>query len=103
MYFRAESGFRADAVQGRTWGVKGQTPVVCVPGQRQGISAASAVNKKDGVWFATYRGGLNSEHFVELLRAMMEDRGRPLHLLLDGLPAHTSRIVPPTSSNSRAS
>ena len=34
IYFWDESGFRADAVQGRTWSAKGQTPVVAVPGQR---------------------------------------------------------------------
>ncbi len=49
IYFWDESGFRADAVQGRTWGVRGVTPVVAVPGQRQGISAASAVNSKGGL------------------------------------------------------
>jgi transposase len=59
IYFWDESGFRADAVQGRTWGVKGQTPVVAVPGKRQSISAASAVNSKGGFWFATYKGGMS--------------------------------------------
>src|SRR5882757_10155790 len=34
IYFWDESGFRADAVQGRTWGVRGQTPIVAVPGKR---------------------------------------------------------------------
>src|SRR6516165_9702226 len=52
-YFWDESGFRADAVQGTTWGVKGETPVIAVPGKRQSISAASAVNSKGGFWFAT--------------------------------------------------
>ncbi len=61
IYFWDESGFRADAVQGRTWAVKGVTPVVAVPGQRQSISAASAVNSKGGFWFAVYSGGLNGE------------------------------------------
>jgi hypothetical protein len=28
IYFWDESGFRADAVQGKTWGVKGHTPIV---------------------------------------------------------------------------
>jgi transposase len=93
IYFWDESGFRADAVQGRTWGVKGQTPVISVPGQRQGISAASAVNSKGGFWFALYSGGLNGEKFVELLRQMMKGRRRPIHLVLDGLPAHKTRGV----------
>ncbi|CAI08733.1 transposase [Aromatoleum aromaticum EbN1] len=86
--FWDESGFRADAVQGRTWGAKGRTPVVAVPGQRQSISAASAVSMKGGFWFAIYPGALNGELFVDLLRKLMHRRRKPLHLVLDGLPAH---------------
>ncbi|QEO99525.1 DDE endonuclease [Xanthomonas oryzae pv. oryzicola] len=88
-----ESGFRADAVQARTWAVKDVTPVVAVPGQRQSISAASALNSKGVFWFAVYSGGLNGEVFVDLLKRMMKGRRRPIHLVLDGLPAHKTRGV----------
>ena len=67
IYFWDESGFRADAVQGRTWGVKGRTPIVAVPGTRQSVSAASAVNAKGAFWFATYKGGMSAELFVAML------------------------------------
>ena len=93
IYFWDESGFRADSVQGKTWSAKGHTPVVSVPGQRQGISASSAVNAKGGFWFATYSGGLNGALFVTLLRKMMRGRRKPLHLVLDGLPAHQTKVV----------
>jgi transposase len=93
IYFWDESGFRADAVQGTTWSAKGQTPVVTVPGQRQSISAASAVNSKGGFWFATYAGALNGELFVTLLKQMMRGRRKPLHLVVDGLPAHKTKAV----------
>ena len=93
IYFWDESGFRADAVQGRTWGAKGQTPVVSVPGQRQSVSAASAISAKGAFWFATYAGGLTGERFVTLLRRMLRGRRRPLHLILDGLPAHKTKVV----------
>jgi hypothetical protein len=93
IYFWDESGFRADAVHGTTWGAKGQTPVVSVPGQRQGISAASAISAKGAFWFATYAGGLTGERFVALLRRMLRGRRRPLHLILDGLPAHKTKAV----------
>jgi transposase len=93
IYFWDESGFRADAVQGKTWGRRGETPVVQVPGQRQSISAASAVSAKGAFWFATYQGGLNGESFVELLKKLMYRRKKPLHLVLDGLPAHKTKIV----------
>jgi transposase len=93
IYFWDESGFRAEAVHGKTWGVKGQTPVEEVPGQRQSISAASAVSAKGTFWFSTYTGGMNGEKFVELLKKLMWHRKKPLHLVLDGLPAHKMTMV----------
>ena len=93
VYFWDESGFRADTVHGKTWGVKGQTPVVERPGQRQSISAASAVNSKGAFWYCTYHGGLDAALFVELLRRMMQHRTKPVHLVVDGLPAHKTMLV----------
>jgi transposase len=93
VYFWDESGFRADTVHGKTWGKKGETPVVERPGQRQSVSAASAVNARGGFWYCTYHGGLNAELFVKLLRRMMRHRTKPVHLVLDGLPAHKTELV----------
>jgi transposase len=93
VYFWDESGFRADTVHGKTWAPKGQTPVIQRPGQRQSISAASAVNAKGGFWFATYQGALNAELFIELLKRMMKGRSKPVHLVVDGLPAHKKSNV----------
>lgn len=93
VFFWDESGFRADAVHGRTWGVRGQTPVVERPGQRQSISAASAVHAKGGFWYCTYEGGLTAELFVSLLNLMMRHRTKPVHLVVDGLPAHKTKLV----------
>ena len=53
IYFWDEFGFRADAVQGKTWGMRGHTPIVELPVKRQSISAASAVNAKGAFWFVT--------------------------------------------------
>jgi transposase len=93
VFFWDESGFRADAVHGKTWGRRGQTPVVDRPGQRQSISAASAVNSKGAFWFQTYAGALTGELFVELLRKLMHRRKKPVHLVVDGLPAHKKAMV----------
>src|ERR1700739_4843835 len=79
VFFWDESGFRADTVHGRTWGVRGHTPVVARPGQRQSISAASAVNAKGAFWYCTYQGGLTAELFVRLLRKLMRNRVKPVH------------------------
>ena len=93
VYFWDESGFRADTVHGKTWAVRGKTPVIERPGQRQSISAASAVNPKGAFWFATYEGALNAELFIQLLKRLMKGRTRALHLVVDGLPAHKKANV----------
>ena len=91
--FWNESGFRADAVHRTTWGARAHTPVVQVPGQRQSVSAASAVSAKGAFWFATYAGALTGPLFVDLLRRMLRGRRKPLHLILNGLPAHKALAV----------
>ncbi|MGY2490717.1 IS630 family transposase [Cupriavidus sp. CP313] len=93
IFFWDESGFRADSVQGRTWAKRGETPVVERPGQRQGMSAASAVNAKGAFWFATYKGALSGELFVTLLKKLMFKRRKLVHLVIDGLPAHKKSVV----------
>jgi len=93
VYFWDESGFRADTVHGKTWALKGQTPVIERPGQRQSISAASAVTTSGAFWYCTYEGGLNAELFVALLKRMMRNRRKPVHLVVDGLPAHKTLLV----------
>ena len=93
VFFWDESGFLADTVHGKTWGVRGQAPVVERPGQRQSVSAASAVTAQGAFWFCVYEGALNGELFVELLKKMMHRRRKPVHLILDSLPAHKRAIV----------
>jgi len=88
IFFWDESGFRADTVHGKTWGVRGHTPVVQRPGQRQSVSAASAINARGAFWFCTYPGALNATLFIDLLKQMMRHRKRAVHLVLDSLPAH---------------
>jgi transposase len=93
VFFWDESGFRADAVHGKTWSPRGQTPVVHRPGRRQSVGAASAVNSKGAFWFQTYTGALTGELFVGLLKKLMYRRRKPVHLVVDGLPAHKKAVV----------
>ena len=103
IYFWDESGFRADTVQGKTWGMRGHTPIVEVPGSRQSISAASAVNAKGAFWFVTYKGGMTAELFVALLKVIMRGRRKPLFWCSTASPLTRRRWCKPTSNPRRAS
>ena len=93
IFFLDEAGFQSDPPLGRTYGLKGETPVVKTSGQRQSINVISAVNARGAFWAATYEGKLNAEAFVLFLRNFMAGRSGKVFLVLDSHPAHTAKMV----------
>lgn len=93
LYFLDEAGVRSDPVLGRTYGLKGHTPVVPTSGQRQSINAISAVNAKGEFWYNVYSGKLNADRFVEFLQDFMKGRRERAFLVVDGHPSHKAKKV----------
>jgi len=93
IFFLDEAGFQSDPPLGRTYGLKGQTPVVVTSGQRQSINVISAVTARGGFWAATYTGKLNGEAFVAFLQNFMKGRRGKAFLVVDGHPAHKANVV----------
>src|SRR5437867_12791318 len=93
IFFLDEAGFQSDPPLGRTYGLKGKTPVVTTSGQRQSINVISAVNARGEFWAATYDAKLNAEAFVAFLQNFMKGRSGKTLLVLDGHPAHTAKLV----------
>lgn len=92
IFFLDEAGFQSDPPLGKTYGLKGTTPVVTSSGQRQSINVISAVQASGGFWAATYTGKLDAESFVIFLRDFMKGRGK-VFLVVDGHPAHKANLV----------
>jgi transposase len=93
IYFLDEAGFHSDPVLGRTYGLKGHTPVVSTSGQRQSINAISAINAKGAFWYNVYSGKLNAGRFVEFLQDLMKGRRERVILVVDGHPSHKAKKV----------
>ena len=93
IFFLDEAGFQSDPPLGRTYGLKGQTPVVVTSGQRQSLNVISAVNARGEFWAATYTGKLNAEAFVAFLGDFMKGRKEKVFLVVDGHPAHKANRV----------
>jgi len=93
IFFLDEAGFQSDPPLGRTYGLKGKTPVVTTSGQRQSINVISAVNARGEFWAATYSGKLNAEAFVAFLKNFMSGRRGETFLVVDGHPAHKANLV----------
>jgi transposase len=93
IFFLDEAGFQSDPPLGRTYGLKGQTPVLQTSGQRQSLNVISAVNARGEFWAATYAGKLNAEAFVAFLENFMKGRTGNVFLVVDGHPAHKANLV----------
>jgi transposase len=93
IFFLDEAGFQSDPTLGRTYGLKGQTPVVKTSGQRQSLNVISAVNARGEFWAVTYTGKLNAESFVLFLQNFVRGRPDKVLLVVDGHPAHKAKLV----------
>lgn len=93
IFFLDEAGIRSDAPLQRTWGAKGQTPVVATSGKRQAVSAISAVNLLGAFWYNVYSGRLNAQQFIVFLKDFLRRRRRPVFLVVDRHPAHVAKAV----------
>jgi transposase len=93
IFFLDEAGFQSDPPLGRTYGLKGRTPVVTTSGQRQSLNVISALNARGQFWAATYTGKLDAEAFVAFLQNFMQGRTGQVFLVVDGHPAHKANLV----------
>lgn len=90
IFFLDEAGFTSEPSLGKTYGLKGCTPVVRTTGQRQKVSAGSA---RGGFWSQVYTGRFNAGRFVEFLKNFRRGvRGR-VFLMVDGHPSHHANLV----------
>lgn len=93
IFFLDEAGIKSDLKMGKTWGMRGKTPIVKTSGQRQQINAISAVNPSGKFWFALYDSKFNAEFFIAFLKNFIKYRRKPLIVILDKHPAHTAKSV----------
>jgi len=93
IFFLDEVGVRSDSPLGRTYGLKGKTPVVKTSGQRQRINAISAVNAKGAFWYQVYGGMMTAVLFIVMLKDLLKGRRKPVMLVIDGLAVHKAKSV----------
>lgn len=93
IFFGDEAGLRSDYHSGTTWGVRGQTPVVAATGQRFGLNMISAIGARGLLRFMVVKGKVNGPKYVEFLKRLIHNAGRPIFLVIDGHPVHKSRVV----------
>lgn len=93
IYFEDESGIRSDFNSGKTWALKGKTPVITKTGARFGCNMIGAINTRGAFRFMVVKGNVNSECICIFLQRLMHGAENPIFLIWDGHPTHRSKKV----------
>jgi transposase len=93
LYFLDEMGLRSTESQGRTYGLRGQRPVVTTTGRNFGVNVISAVSLSGDLRFMIMEKNFNSEVFLTFLERLMSATPRKLYLVADHHSAHQSKVV----------
>lgn len=89
-----ESGLRSDHTAGRSWAPVGQTPVTKGTGKRFKANMIAAISNTGTLRFRVFEQKFTGPVFLDFLKRLVKDaKGRKLHLIIDGHPAHRARIV----------
>ena len=92
IYFGDAAHMRSDHHVGRTWGKKGETPVVMSTGARYRMSLISAVTSRGHMRFMIKeKGGVNATVFIEFLKRLMVGSTNKIFLIVDRGPAHVAK------------
>jgi transposase len=83
-------GARSDHQAGRSYGRRGQTPVIPGPGRRFGANLMSSITNRGHLCFVVFKGKFNSDKFLFFCRRLLRQRRRKIFLILDNHPAHRS-------------
>ena len=92
IYFGDAAHIRSDHHSGRTWGKRGETPVVVATGARHGMSLISAITSRGHMRFMILeKGSVNADVFIEFLKRLIMGAKRIIYLIVDRGSAHRAK------------
>jgi transposase len=93
IYWGDEMGMRSDHTVGRSYGRRGQTPVILGTGVRFGCNMISAITNKGQLNFMVFKQRFKADVFEEFLRRLVRQSERKVFIIVDGHPVHRSGKV----------
>ena len=88
-----EMGLRSDHNRGRTYGVKGKTPVVRRTGNRFSCNMISTITNHGKLSFMIFHENFTSEIFLDFLKRLIKNATRKVFLIVDRHRSHRSNLV----------
>lgn len=93
IFWGDEMGLRSDHAVGRSYGLRGQTPVIVATGKRFGCNMISAITNQGQLNFMVFKGRFIGKVFLEFLRRLVRQSKRRVFLIVDRHPVHRAKKV----------
>jgi transposase len=93
IFWGDEMGLRSDHVVGRTYGRKGNTPVIPGTGRRFGCNMVSAITNRGKLNFMVFQERFTTRVFIDFLKRLTKQSGRKVFLIVDGHAVHRSKAA----------
>ncbi len=91
--FEDESAVDLRDHYGKTWGARGETPIVHATGKRGRLNILSVVTAQGELKYHVTEERINSEEYIRFLKQLIKGRDRPLILIVDRASFHCSKMV----------
>lgn len=88
-----EMGLRSDHQTGRSYGRRGQTPVIPGTGQRFGCNMISTITNRGALSFMIFKERFTASVMIRFLRRLIRQSPSKVFLIVDGHPVHRSTRV----------
>lgn len=88
-----EMGLRSDHAVGRSYGLRGRTPVIPGTGQRFGCNMISSITNRGKLRFMVFQNRFTAIVFLMFLKRLVRQMKRKVFLIVDRHPAHRAKKV----------
>ena len=93
IYWGDEMGLCSDHAAGRSWGKRGETPVIPGTGKRFRCNVVSAITNRGKLRFMVFKKRFQSRIFTAFMDRLCKDAKRRVYLIVDRHPVHRSAAV----------
>jgi transposase len=91
IFWGDEMGLRSDHAVGRSYGLRGHTPVIVATGKRFGCNMISAITNQGRLNFMVFKSRFTAPVFLEFLNRLIRQSKRKVFLIVDRHPVHRSK------------
>jgi len=88
-----EMGLRSDCQVGRSYSIRGKTPVIPGTGQRFGCNVISSITNRGKMRFKVFDEGFSTSVFIDFAERLIKTSSQKIYLIVDRHPVHRSRKV----------